>query len=89
MERVIGHEIHWKARKFQEVAEIYRGGDMVISSPSFDIHPVWLPLIRSTKFGIQPKILLVRRSARLQERGRTIQTTQQASVVSSSGDLHQ
>jgi hypothetical protein len=33
--QVIGHESHWKARKFQEAAEIYRGGDMVISSPSF------------------------------------------------------
>jgi hypothetical protein len=89
MERVTGHESHWKARKFQEAAEIYRGGDMVTSSPSFDIHPVWLSLIRNIKFGIQTKIPLVRRSARLQERGRTIQTTQQARVVSTSGNLHQ
>jgi hypothetical protein len=80
MERVTG-ESYWKARKFQEAAEIYRGGDMVISSLSFDIHPVWLPLIRNIKFGIQPTIPLVRRLARLQERGRTIQLTQQAHVV--------
>jgi hypothetical protein len=87
--QVIGHENLWKERKFQEAVEIYRGGNMVISSLSFDTHPVWPPLIRSIKFGIQPKIPLVRRSAILQKRGRTIQTTQQARVVSSSGDLHQ
>jgi hypothetical protein len=45
--QVIGHESHCKARKFQEAAEIYRGGDMVINSPSFVIYPVWLPLIRN------------------------------------------
>jgi predicted GIY-YIG superfamily endonuclease len=28
--QVIGHESHWKTRKFQEAAEMYRGGDMII-----------------------------------------------------------
>jgi hypothetical protein len=81
MERLIGHESHWKASKFQEAAEIYRGGDMVISSPIFDIHHVWLPLVRNIKLGIQPKIPLVRRLAILQEIRSTIQMTQQPRVV--------
>jgi hypothetical protein len=54
--QVIGHESHWKARKFKEASEIYRGGDMIISSLSFDIHPICLPLIRNINFGIQSKI---------------------------------
>jgi hypothetical protein len=96
MEQVTGHESHWKA-KFQEAAKINRGGDMVISSLSFrllffsslslDINPIWLPLIRNAKFGMQPKIPLVRSSG-LQGRRRTIDKTLQGSVYSSSGNLH-
>jgi hypothetical protein len=59
---IIGHESKLKARKFQEAAEIYRKDNMAFSSSSFDIQPVWFPLIRNIKFGIQPKIPLIRKS---------------------------
>jgi hypothetical protein len=52
---VIGQEHHWKGRKVQEAAEIYRRGDDVFSSPSVEIHPIWLPMIKKAKFGIQNK----------------------------------
>jgi hypothetical protein len=63
---IIGRETDWKARKFQEAAEIYKAGENAISSPSFDIHPVWLPVIRNLKFGIHKK--QVRRSARIRDK---------------------
>jgi hypothetical protein len=52
---IIGRETNWKARKFQEAAEIYKAGENAISSPSFDINPVWLPVIKNPKFSIHKK----------------------------------
>jgi hypothetical protein len=64
---IIGRETNWKARKFQEAAEIYKAGANAISSPSFDIHPVWLPVIKNLNFGIHKK-QQVRRSARIRDK---------------------
>jgi hypothetical protein len=64
---IIGLETNWKARKFQEAAEIYKAGENAISSPSFDIHPVWLQVIKNLKFGIHKK-QQVRRSARIRDK---------------------
>jgi hypothetical protein len=45
-------ETNWRARKFQEATEIYKAGKNAIRSPSFDIHPVWSPIIKNLEFGI-------------------------------------
>jgi hypothetical protein len=70
---IIGRETNWKAREFQEAAEIYKAGENAISSPSFDIHPVWLPVIKNLKFGIHKK-QQVRRSARIRDKALTLQS---------------
>ena len=71
--KVIGKESDWRKRKVHEAAEILKGAEQVISTPSFEIDPVWRPLIRNTR--IRPKFKRninlpapVRRSARLKER---------------------
>jgi hypothetical protein len=48
--KVIGQEKNWRARKVHEAGEIMRGGKWVISAPSFNIDPVWRPMIKSMKF---------------------------------------
>jgi hypothetical protein len=64
---IIRRETNRKARKFQEAAKIYKAGENAISSPSFDIHPVWLPVIKNLKFGIHKK-QQVRRSAKIRDK---------------------
>jgi hypothetical protein len=44
--RVIGHENNWKKRKIHEAAEMIRRKN-VISCPSFDLDPLWFPVLRS------------------------------------------
>ena len=66
--KVIGKEIDWRKRKVHEAAEILKGAEKVISTPSFEIDPVWRPLIRKTR--LRPKykrseVAPVRRSARI------------------------
>ena len=73
---IIGHEQHWKARKVDEAAEILKGGEMVISSPSFEIDPVWRPMIKSIKIrrnSGNESNTIVRRSRRLIEREKMVQ----------------
>ena len=68
---IIGHEQHWKARKVHEAAEIMKGGEMVISTPSFDIDPVWRPMIKNIKIRRSKEREVnatVRRSRRIMER---------------------
>ena len=70
---VIGHEQNWRARKVHEAAEILQGGEMVISSASFDIDPVWRPMIKNIKIRKNDKKgsnMIVRRSQRIIERER-------------------
>jgi len=69
--KVIGKESNWRKRKIHEAAEILKGADKVISTPSFEIDPVWRPLIHNTR--LRPKYKAtenppVRRSARLRAR---------------------
>jgi hypothetical protein len=63
---IIDQDHHWKGRKVQEDAEIYRRGDDVFSSPSVEMHQIWLPLIKKAKFGMQNNKPTLRRSKRLQ-----------------------
>jgi hypothetical protein len=70
---IIKRETYWRARKFQDAAEICKLGENATSSPSFDIHPVWLPVIKNLKFGTRKK-QKVRRSARIQDRSITLQS---------------
>ena len=68
---IIGQEQNWKARKVHEAAEIMKGGDMVISTPSFDIDPVWRHMIKNLKIRKskeQGNNTTVRRSRRIIER---------------------
>jgi hypothetical protein len=44
--RVIGRENNWKKRKIHEVAEMVSRKN-VISFPSFDLDPLWFPMLRS------------------------------------------
>ena len=70
---VIGHEQNWKARKVHEAAEILQGGEMVISTASIDIDPVWRPMIKNIKIRKNDKKgsnTIVRRSQRIIERER-------------------
>jgi hypothetical protein len=70
---IIGRETNWRAKKFEEAAEIYKLGEQPISSPSFNIHPVWLPVIKNLKFGNHKK-QKVRRSAWIRDRAITLQS---------------
>jgi hypothetical protein len=51
--KVIGKESNWRKRKIHEAAEILKRADKVISTPSFEIDPVWLPLSHNTR--LRPK----------------------------------
>jgi hypothetical protein len=72
--KIIGREKNWRSRKMHEACEIFKDGKNVISTPSFDVDPIWFTLVRNfdnKKNGERvieaPKI---RRSARLQEKAR-------------------
>jgi hypothetical protein len=45
----IGRERLQKARKCHEVMEIYLGGQNVVSAPSMDLDPVWIPKLNELK----------------------------------------
>ena len=47
--KVIGKEPNWRHRKVHEAGEILKGGENVISTPSFEIDPIWRPLIKKTR----------------------------------------
>jgi hypothetical protein len=67
--KVIGKEQHFRARKVHEAGEILRGQDRIISTPSFNIDPVWRPIIKNLEFPKNKnKEEKVRRSQRIKER---------------------
>ena len=81
---ILGYEQHWRARKIQEAAEIFKGGETVFSTPSVEIDPVWKPTlqkinIRNTKKRPQAP----RRSRRIVERERAARQQACDYVVSS------
>jgi hypothetical protein len=47
--KIIGREQNIIARRFHEAAEIMRGGDWVMSTPLFNIDPIWRPMIKDIK----------------------------------------
>jgi hypothetical protein len=58
---------------------------MVISTKSFDIHPVWRPLIQKITIGRKKKEDTVRRSDRLIEKEKRLANQQQQCVTLSRG----
>jgi hypothetical protein len=74
--KVIGHEEKKTARKVHEAAEIYVGGQEIISSASFDIDPVWKPMLKNLKLPSHKKNNAnnsgTRRSRRIMERNKRV-----------------
>jgi hypothetical protein len=56
--KVIGKEANWRQRKIREASEILKGGENIISTPSFAIYAIWSPLIKKHEFSRSGRILM-------------------------------
>jgi hypothetical protein len=68
---MIGKEVNWRQRKIHEAGEILKGGENIISTPSFEIDAIWRPLIKTRirgKWKSNDAQVPLRRSARLREK---------------------
>jgi hypothetical protein len=82
--KVIGKEPNWRRRKVHEAGEILKGGEKVISTPSFEIYKVWHTLIKDTRIRKKWKNndhMPLRRSMRLKLRAEQNSVTTASSRV--------